>query len=46
VLCRPATDEEIQLLAGYIEKRGDRQLEACRQVVWALITGAEFRFNH
>ena len=46
VLCRPATDEEKQLLAEYIAKRGDRQLEACRQVVWALIASAEFRFNH
>jgi Protein of unknown function (DUF1549)/Protein of unknown function (DUF1553) len=46
VLGRPATDEEKQVLAEYIAKRGDRQLDACRQVVWALITGAEFRFNH
>jgi hypothetical protein len=46
VLCRPATDEEKQLLAEYITKRGDRQLEACRHVAWALITSAEFRFNH
>ncbi len=46
ILCRPATDEEKQLLAEYIQKRGDRQLEACRQVVWALIASAEFRFNY
>ncbi|MCE9533298.1 MAG: DUF1549 and DUF1553 domain-containing protein [Planctomycetes bacterium] len=46
VLCRPATDEEKQLLGDYIKKRSDRQLEACRQVVWALITSAEFRFNY
>ena len=46
VLSRPATDEEKQLLAEYIQKRGDRQLEACRQVVWALISSAEFRFNY
>jgi len=45
-LCRPATPEEKKLLGDYIQKRSDRQIEACRQVAWALITGAEFRFNH
>ena len=45
-LCRPATAEELQMLGDYIQKRGDRKLEACRQVVWALICGAEFRFNY
>jgi Protein of unknown function (DUF1549)/Protein of unknown function (DUF1553) len=46
VLSRPATAEEKQLLGEYLARREDRKAEACRQVVWALLTGAEFRFNH
>ncbi len=46
VLSRPATAEERHLLGDYLARRADRKAEACRQVVWALVTGAEFRFNH
>jgi hypothetical protein len=31
---------------GYLQRRQDRSAEACQQVVWALLTSAEFRFNH
>jgi hypothetical protein len=46
VLNRPARPEEIEAIASYLDRRGDRSDAACRQVVWALITSAEFRFNH
>jgi hypothetical protein len=46
VLSRPATDEERHLLGDYLARRADRKAEACRQMVWALLAGAEFRFNH
>jgi hypothetical protein len=46
VLSRPATDEERHLLGDYLVRRADRKAEACRQIVWALLAGAEFRFNH
>jgi hypothetical protein len=46
VLSRPAGAEEVKLLAEYVERRADRRGEACRQVVWALLTSAEFRFNY
>jgi hypothetical protein len=46
VLSRPASAEEVKLLAEYVERRADRRAEACRQVVWALLTSAEFRFNY
>jgi hypothetical protein len=46
VLCRPPTDAERQLLSGYLTKRQDRQVAACQQLVWALLTSAEFRFNY
>jgi hypothetical protein len=46
VLSRPATVEERHLLGDYLARRADRKAEACRQMVWALLAGAEFRFNH
>jgi hypothetical protein len=46
VLSRSLADDEKKALLDYIGKRQDRQVEAYRQVVWALITSAEFRFNY
>jgi Protein of unknown function (DUF1549)/Protein of unknown function (DUF1553) len=46
VLCRPPTAEEQRALREYIGRRSDRLSEAYRQVIWALISGSEFRFNY
>lgn len=46
VLCRPAKMEEVQAISDYLQRRGDRVEAACQQIVWALLTSAEFRFNH
>ena len=46
VLSRPARADEMQALVGYMQRRQDRPDAACQQVVWALLTTAEFRFNH
>lgn len=46
VLTRPARQDEMQAIIGYMQRRQDRPGEACQQVVWALLTTAEFRFNH
>ncbi len=46
VLSRTPDDDERRMLAGYLSERSDRPAEACRQLVWALLTCAEFRFNH
>jgi hypothetical protein len=46
VLSRPATTEEKRTLTTYLEQRRDRLPEAYRQMVWALLAGAEFRFNY
>jgi hypothetical protein len=46
VLCRPPTAEESKLLGEYLKQREGRHVEACRQMVWALLTSSEFRFNH
>jgi len=46
VLSRPATVDEQRTLTEYVSRRANRLTEAYRQVVWALISGAEFRFNY
>ena len=46
VLCRAPTAEESRALEEYLTKRVDRPAEALRQMVWALICSAEFRFNY
>jgi hypothetical protein len=46
VLCRPAKPEEIVALTSYLQRRTDRAEAACQQIVWALLTSAEFRFNY
>jgi hypothetical protein len=46
VLSRPADEEEITLLTEFLAHREDRPVEAARQLVWALLTAGEFRFNH
>ena len=46
VLSRRSRPDEVQTLVGYLQRRQDRMDAACQQVVWALVTSAEFRFNH
>jgi hypothetical protein len=46
VLCRPPTAGEKQLLGDYLVRRSGRPAEGRRQLVWALLTSAEFRFNY
>ena len=46
VLSRPAEVEEYDLLGDFLARHEDRPVDGCRQLVWALLTGAEFRFNH
>jgi hypothetical protein len=41
---RAPTAGEKAALVAYVEKRADRPAEAYRQVLWALVTGPEFRF--
>jgi hypothetical protein len=43
---RPATTDEVKALVSYVEKRKAREAEAYRQVLWALVTGTEFRFSY
>jgi hypothetical protein len=43
---RSATAEESKALVAYVAKRKGREAEAYRQVLWALVTGTEFRFSY
>ena len=45
-LGRPAQPDELKVLTDYLRRREDRPAAGCQQVVWALLTSAEFRFNH
>ena len=39
--------EEVTLARQYLRNGGEKSRgEACRELVWALVSGAEFRFNH
>jgi hypothetical protein len=46
VLSRPSRPDEVQTLTEYWKHRADRDPAGCQQIVWALLTSAEFRFNH
>lgn len=43
---RSPTADETKALTEYIGRRPDRVQEAYRQVMWALLTSAEFRFSY
>jgi hypothetical protein len=46
VFGRAITDAEARAFAGYLAARADRPADAYRQLLWALVTSPEFRFNH
>ena len=46
ILVRQPSAEEIRMLVAYLQQRADRPEAGCQQIVWALLTSAEFRFNH
>jgi hypothetical protein len=46
VLSRFPDADEKKVLTAFLAERTDRPDEAYRQLVWALLAGSEFRFNH
>ncbi|MFO0879818.1 MAG: DUF1549 domain-containing protein [Gemmataceae bacterium] len=46
VLSRGITAGEKKAMLEYVGERSDRKVEAYRQLVWALLTSSEFRFNY
>jgi hypothetical protein len=45
LLCRPPSDEEAADIGEYIKIVENRN-QAVQEIVWAILTSAEFRFNH
>jgi hypothetical protein len=46
VLSRAPDAEERLQLSRWLKEHGSDRAKACSQLVWALLTSAEFRFNH
>jgi len=46
VLSRAPHAAEIKAILAYLDKHGAQQAEPWRHVLWSLMTGTEFRFNH
>lgn len=46
ILSRPPALEERETAVAYLADRSDRRDDALRQLAWALLATAEFRFNH
>jgi hypothetical protein len=46
VLIRKPTPQEKAAVVDYLNSRKDRPVEALRQVTWAMLASAEFRFNY
>jgi hypothetical protein len=46
VLGRPPADDEIQTLEAFVARRHDQLPAAYKQMVWALLTSSECRFNY
>ncbi|HZT82260.1 MAG TPA: DUF1549 domain-containing protein, partial [Gemmataceae bacterium] len=46
VLSRAPEADERAYLVQWLESRKEGRAKACGQLVWALVTSAEFRFNH
>jgi tetratricopeptide (TPR) repeat protein len=46
VLSRRPTEQEISDVAQHLGKRANDKGTAAQELVWALVTSAEFRFNH
>ncbi|MFM9962723.1 MAG: DUF1549 domain-containing protein [Planctomycetaceae bacterium] len=46
VLNRRPTDDEIALVTTYLQPRAATRVPAIQEMVWGLLSSAEFRFNH
>jgi hypothetical protein len=46
VLSREPDESELSAFSAFIESRADRPADALRQIVWALLTSPEMRFNY
>ena len=46
VFSRPASDDEKADIAGFLEVPAEQRPQAVAELIWALLSSSEFRFNH
>lgn len=46
ILLREPSADELSLLSGFLAERGDQPRDALRQMVWAILSSSETRFNY
>ena len=46
VFCRPPSQDERTLVVDYLNRDGVDRATTTRELIWALVTSSEFRFNH
>ena len=46
VFCRPPSQDELSLVDEYLSREGTSRSTATQDLIWALVTSSEFRFNH
>lgn len=46
VLCRDPDPDEMTAMLQYLQSKTERRTDAIGQIVWALMSSPEFRFNH
>ena len=46
MLTRPVSEDELQLFSKFLEPYRDNRLVASQQLIWALLTTSEVRFNY
>lgn len=46
VFNRRPTDDEVALVTKYLQSRAEARIPAIQEMVWGLLSSAEFRFNH
>lgn len=46
ILSRPASEQEKQEIASYLESRKEDRNVALGELAWGMISSLEFRFNH
>ena len=46
IYCRFPTTEEVVMVNGYLQQRGEEKSAAVQELAWALLTSAEFRFQY
>jgi hypothetical protein len=46
VYCRPPSQDELTLVTDYLNRDGVDRATTARELIWALVTSSEFRFNH